>query len=65
MTSNAEVPIGGRHDVDGSSGTLDECLKGCINQTTAGGVTVVLHAAGIVEIVDTRPQRIRLTETWR
>ncbi len=60
-----EVPIGGHHDVRGNPGTLDEWLKGCVNRTTAGWVAVVLETAGVVEILGTRPQRIRLTETWR
>ncbi len=60
-----EVPIGGRHDVEGNPGTLDEWLKGCVNRTTAGWVAVVLETAGIVEILEVRPQRVRLTGAWR
>jgi len=60
-----EVPIGGNHDVKGNPGTLDEWLKGCLNRTTAGWVAVVLETVGVVEILDTRPQRVRLTEGWR
>ena len=60
-----EVPIGGRHDVVGNPGTLDEWLKGCIKTTTAGWVAVLLEEAGIVRITETRPQRVRLTSAWQ
>ena len=60
-----EVPIGGRHDVEGNPGTLDEWLKGCTKTTTAGWVAVVLEKAGIVEIIHDRPARVRLTPAWR
>jgi hypothetical protein len=59
------VPIGGRHDVEGNPGTLDEWLKGCINRTTAGWVAVVLETAGIVDVVGTTPQSVRLTAGWQ
>jgi hypothetical protein len=60
-----ELLIGGRYDVEGNPGTLDEWLKGCINRSTAGWVAVVLETAGIVEIVGTQPQSVRLTAAWR
>jgi hypothetical protein len=59
-----EVPIGGRHEVTGNPGTLDEWLKDCVKRTTAGWVAVVLEAAGVVEIVNERPQRVRLRQEW-
>ena len=60
-----EVKIGGRHEVAGNPGTLDEWLKGCVKRTTAGWVAVILEAAGVVDISADRPQRIRLTRPWR
>lgn len=60
-----EVPIGGRHEVEGNPGTLDEWLKGCVKRTTAGWVAVVLENAGIVTVIHDRPARVRLTPTWR
>jgi hypothetical protein len=59
-----EIPIGGRHDVKGNPGTLDEWLKKCVSRTTAGWVAVVLEKAGVVEVVGRRPQRVRLTAEW-
>jgi len=55
------VDRGGRHEVAGSPGTLDEYLKGCISRTTAGWVAVVLDTVGVVEIIDSRPGTVR----WR
>jgi hypothetical protein len=60
-----EVRIGGRHDVVGNPGTLDEWLKGCVKTTTAGWVAVVLENAGVVRIADEVPQRVRLTSAWQ
>ena len=60
-----EVSIGGRHEVKGNPGTLDEWLKGCVKRTTAGWVAVVLAEAGVVEIIHDRPQRVRLMHGWR
>ena len=54
------VDIGGRHEVQGKPGTLDGYLKGCINRTTAGWVAVLLATAGVIEIVHTRPARVRI-----
>ena len=54
------VDIGGRHDVVGNPGTLDEYLKSCLKTTTAGWVAVVLDTAGVLEIVHSRPGRVRL-----
>jgi hypothetical protein len=59
-----EVPIGGRHDVQGNPGTLDEWLKGCVKRTTAGWVAVVLERAGVVEMSPGRPQTVRLRSEW-
>lgn len=59
-----EVPIGGRHDIEGNPGTLDEWLKGCVKRTTAGWAAVVLEEAGVVRISEERPQRVRLTSAW-
>lgn len=55
-----EVRIGGRHDVQGNPGTLDEHLKGCVNRTTAGWVAAMLEEAEVVDIVAARPARVRL-----
>jgi hypothetical protein len=60
-----EVEIGGRYDVGGNRGTLDEWTKTCINRGTAGWVAAVLAHAGVVEIVGSRPQRVRLRPSWR
>jgi hypothetical protein len=60
-----EVPIGGRHDVKGNPGTLDEWLKGCIKRTTAGWVAVVLERANVVQVTNDRPQQVRLMPGWR
>ncbi len=57
-----EVPIGGRHEVEGNPGTLDEHLKGCIKRTTAGWVASMLAQAGVVDIINGRPARVRLAE---
>jgi hypothetical protein len=59
------IPIGGRHDVIGNPGTLDEWLKGCVKTTTAGWIAAVLEEAGVVEVTNDIPQRIRLTTTWQ
>lgn len=60
-----QVPIGGRHQVEGNPGTLDQWLKGCVKRTTAGWVAVVLEQAGILDIVHERPALIRLASGWR
>lgn len=54
------VDIGGRHEVQGRPGTLDGYLKGYVNRTTAGWVAVLLETAGVVEIVHSRPARVRI-----
>lgn len=54
------VPIGGRHEVTGNPGTLDEHLKGCISRTTAGWVAAMLDEAGVLRIIHDRPATVRL-----
>lgn len=55
-----EVMIGGQHTVVGRPGTLDAYLKACVSRTTAGWVASMLTTAGILELVDDRPARVRL-----
>ncbi len=54
------VRIGGRHDVDGNPGTLDEHLKRCTKRTTAGWVASMLDEAGVLRILRGRPARVEL-----
>ena len=58
-----DVPIGGQNDVEGRPGTLDEHLKAFTTTNTAGWVASLLEAAGILEIVDERPARVRIPKT--
>jgi len=60
LQARGTIPIGGRHEVAGNPGTLDEYLKGCVKRTTAGWVAVLLEEAGIVAVVRERPARVRL-----
>jgi hypothetical protein len=60
LAERGTIPIGGRHEVAGNPGTLDEYLKGCVKRTTAGWVAVLLEEAGIVAVVRDRPARVRL-----
>lgn len=62
LRERGTIPIGGRHQVKGNPGTLDEYLKGCIRVTTAGWVAAVLEQAGVVEIIRQRPALVRLAE---
>ena len=59
------IPVGGRHSSEPNPGTLDEYLKGCTHVDTAGWVAVALAEAGIVEVLDGRPVKVRLIPTPR
>jgi hypothetical protein len=50
-----DVKIGGKNDVDGTPGTLDEHLKKFTTTNTAGWVAALLSKAGVLEIVDEHP----------
>ncbi|HAX82055.1 MAG TPA: hypothetical protein DCY40_05775 [Actinobacteria bacterium] len=60
LAERGTIDIGGRHEVAGNPGTLDEYLKGCTPVNTAGWVAVLLEEAGIVAVVRERPARVRL-----
>lgn len=60
LAERGTIDIGGRHEVAGNPGTLDEYLKGCVKRTTAGWVAVLLEEAGILAVVRDRPARVRL-----
>ena len=58
--AGGDVRIGGQNDVEGIPGTLDEYLKEFTTTNTAGWVAALLEAAGIIEIIDGRPARVRV-----
>ncbi|MFN0252729.1 MAG: hypothetical protein ACKV2T_37995 [Kofleriaceae bacterium] len=59
-SAGGNVRIGGLNDVEGNPGTLDEYLKGFTTTNTAGWVAALLEAAGILELIDERPARVRI-----
>ncbi len=58
------VPAGGVHSVAGEPGTLDEHLKGCLKRDVARWLTVVLRDAGVVQVSEGPPLRLRLSERF-
>jgi hypothetical protein len=56
------VEIGSRYEVGGKVGTLDGYLKRCVKRATAGWVAALLEAAGLVEVVRSRPAKVRLPQ---
>lgn len=58
--AGGDVRIGGQNDVEGLPGTLDEYLKTFTTTNTAGWVAAVLEHAGVVEVIDGRPMRVRV-----
>jgi hypothetical protein len=62
-SKGSEVDIGGRYTVAGNPGTLDAYLKPCAwGRATAGWVAAVLEVAGVVNIIQSRPARVRLRD---
>jgi hypothetical protein len=60
-SKGGQVDIGGQYKVAGNPGTLDAYLKPCAwGRATAGWVAAVLEDAGVVDIIRTRPARVRL-----
>jgi hypothetical protein len=60
-SKGGEVDIGGQYTVAGNPGTLDAYLKPCAwGRATAGWVAAVLEVAALVDIIRTRPARVRL-----
>jgi hypothetical protein len=60
-SKGGEIDIGGRYIVAGNPSTLDAYLKPCAwGRATAGWVAAVLETAGVVDIIRTRPARVRL-----
>lgn len=56
-----ETDIGSRYTVAGNPGTLDAYLKPFTwGRATAGWVAAVLESAGVVDIIHSRPARVRL-----
>lgn len=55
-----EVVIGGKHATVGAPGTLDGYLKNCLKTNTANYVASTLAEAGVLELMDERPARVRL-----
>lgn len=54
------VNAGGTYEVSGATGTLDEHLKNWLSRQTSRWVTVVLHEAGLVDVDQGPPLRLRL-----
>ena len=56
------VPAGGKFSVAGEPGTLDQHLKRYVKRDVARWLTVVLRDAGVVEVDEGPPLRLRLSE---
>jgi hypothetical protein len=54
------VPAGGVHSVAGEPGTLDEHLKGYLKRDAARWLARVLADAGVVDLSEGPPLRLRL-----
>ncbi len=63
ISHGGEVPIGGRYQVEGNPGTLDEHLKGCVKTTTAGWVAAMLEEAEVLQINRVLPATVRLIQS--
>jgi len=57
---NGWVPAGGVHSVAGEPGTLDEYLKRYLKRDVARWLAVVLRDAGVIELSEGPPLRVRL-----
>jgi hypothetical protein len=64
LKDGAWVRVGANRDVSGNRGTLDWYLKQHVARQTANYVAVLLHRAGVVDLITERPARIRLSSTW-
>jgi hypothetical protein len=58
------VPAGGVHSVAGEPGTLDQHLKRYLKRGIARWLTRVLRDAGVVQVSNGPPLRLRLTERF-
>lgn len=58
------LPVGANRDVSGNPETLDWYLKQHVRRQTANYVAVLLHRAGVVDLITDRPARVRLSSTW-
>jgi hypothetical protein len=58
------VPIGANRDLAGNPNTLDWYLKQHVPRQTANYVAVLLSHAGVLELDDGRPARVRLSAGW-
>lgn len=58
------VPAGGKFSVAGEPGTLDQHLKRYVKRDVARWLTVVLRDAGVVEVDEGPPLRLRLSERF-
>jgi hypothetical protein len=54
------VPAGGQHSAAGEPGTLDEHLKRYLKRDVARWLVRILADAGVAEVDDGRPLRLRL-----
>lgn len=54
------VPAGGVHSVSGEPGTLDEHLKRYLKRDVARWLAVVLRDAGVVDLSEGPPLKLRL-----
>lgn len=55
------LPIGANRDVSRNPETLDWYLKQHVARQTANYVAVLLHRAGVVDLITDRPARVRLS----
>lgn len=58
------VTIGSRYETEADAGTFDAYLKTCIKRVTANWVAVVLAQAGVVDLDNGRPGRVRLVGSF-
>ena len=58
------VAAGGARSVSGEPGTLDEHLKQYLKRDVARWLVQVLLNAGVVEVADGAPLRLRLSESF-
>lgn len=59
------LPVGANRDVRGNPETLDWYLKQYVARQTANYVAVLLHRAGVVDLITERPARVRLSSNWK
>jgi len=58
------VPAGGKFSVAGEPGTLDEHLKRYLKRDVARWLTLILRDAGVVQVPEGPPLRLRLSERF-